>query len=30
SSGVERAPGVKDANKISEFVQAARVAAEQL
>lgn len=30
SSGVERAPGIKDANKISEFVHAARAAAEQL
>lgn len=30
SSGVERAPGIKDPGKISEFVQAARAAAEQL
>ena len=30
SSGVERAPGIKDAMKISEFVQAARAAAEQV
>lgn len=30
SSGVERAPAVKDAQKISEFVHAARAAAESL
>jgi phosphoribosylanthranilate isomerase len=30
SSGVERSPGIKDPNKISEFVHAARAAAEQL
>jgi phosphoribosylanthranilate isomerase len=30
SSGVERAPGVKDAEKISSFVRAARDAAERL
>jgi phosphoribosylanthranilate isomerase len=30
SSGVERAPGIKDAHKIHAFVKAARVAAAQL